>query len=191
MAMFEKVEKNLLKASNLGLVKLDTGVTLIGHVPFIAPHAYLHQIFPPLIISEIEGLQRDIGTPIPEIFVKFLLFSNGLKTFSDSFCINGLRKINVRAGKLARQPYDITTANCEQRHSKAPKDWLFIGGYGWDGSLLAIDLNGKAFRCDRSKLNILNTWPSFDGMLISEVMRISQLYDSNGRVIDENEPTTP
>lgn len=190
---FETVLKNLgLKNLKKNKVLAD-GTRLFGHVPEIAPQAWLHCIYPTLNNEEIMMIEKEIGIRIPEAYKDFLLnCSNGLSIFLDTLNLYGFRKIYSRSIEQAWQPYSIFLPNTQERPKDARLNHLFIGGYNWDGSLLYIDtVTLKVHRSSGDCIEPLNTWNNFELMLLSEATRIHLLFHQNGRQINEDEPTTP
>lgn len=174
----------------LGEIKLDDGTLLIGKAQHIAPKAWLHSIYPPLVDSEIEGLERKLGAKIPENYRVFLKESNGLKLFNTTFCLDGLRKNYRRAEQEVWQPFDICIPNVSERPQNAKSSFFFIGGYDWDGSLLFTD-GGKVFLCNREDAKPLYEWSSFEEMLSSEIKRLMTLFDKNGKALNADHSTLP
>lgn len=192
MQAFQKILTILERAKCLGERILPNGTRLIGHVPHVAPEAWLHTIFPPLDISGIQKLEAEIKISIPADYKKFLMATNGLKIFSDRLSLDGLRMSYVRTGDEARQPYSLVTPNTFERPKDALSSYLYIGGYSQDGSHLYIDGETlKVFRAARRTSAPLNEWKNFGEMLVTETIRIALLFDEKGKLINPKEPTTP
>ena len=171
---FLAIQRKLDEARLLGSRTLANGAQLIGHVPHVAPQAYLHTIYAPLDEPEISSIEQQLGRKLPEDFRDFLRTTNGLKVFSDSLSIDGLRKNYIRTGDEAIQPYCITTPNIYERPANAPSQCIFIGGHSHNGHLIYIDaLTNKVHRCRRTSSKSLESWPDFWTMLTAEVDRIS------------------
>lgn len=167
-----------------GVKKLSNGSVLICHVPHVAPEAWFHEVYMPLSNEEISQLEKEIGNAFPDVFREFLLCSNGINLFSDNLRIFGLRTSFSREGDEAIQPYHMPTLN-GQRPFLCPKTWIFIGSYRSDGSRVFFNTNEsaeniKVYRCKKDSTKVVNEWKSFWDWLLSEVERISQLYDANG-----------
>jgi hypothetical protein len=184
---------NIMEANgNLGVRVLPNGTRLIGHVPHVAPEAWLHLLFPPLSAAQVQNIERDIGNSLPNVFSAFLLKANGLSLFSGSLSIDGLRFSHERSGDAVWQPFSIITPNVTERPRSSKASFVFIGGYRCDGSLLYIDkATSNVFRCKSKSAKAINEWPSFGAMLVAETQRLSVLFDAAGRKIDPKRPTTP
>jgi hypothetical protein len=177
---------------HLGERALPNGTRLVGHVPHVAPEAWLHSVFAPLRTDDVREVEWLLGRPIPAVFATFLSRSNGIRLFSDSLSIDGLRRSFIRVGDEARQPYSIMTTNRDERPRYSKHSYLYIGGYSYDGSLLYIDeTDMRVYRCRKKSAKPLNSWASFEEMLESEANRLSDLFDRNGRLLNPNQPTTP
>jgi hypothetical protein len=178
-------------AKSFGFRQLPNGARLYGHVPHVAPEAWLHEVFAPLSDSDIQSLDRAIGLALPADFRTFLRLANGMGLFSGSLAIDGKRTSYVRVGDDAWQPFCIVAANVEERPRQAKPWQLIVGGYRSDGSLVSIDVrDGSAFRTKARSSKIVNQWSSFWTMLSSEACRLAALFDTLGHRLSE-ESTAP
>lgn len=182
--------------SNLGVREASTGATLIGQVPHVAPEAWLHSFYQPLVKQEVKMLEDYFNLSFPKAFRHFLLLSNGLNIFSDSLCVLGIRENYERDGDSAWQPYDIVLHNYpSEKPGDATAKMVFVGGYNWDGSHLYFDAGSadpeRIFRCTANSITPLNSWDNFWVMLYDETRRLSRLYDECGKKIDPDAPTVP
>lgn len=176
----------------LGICMTASGARLIGHVPHVAELAYLHSLYPGLSPAELDDLVGRMCRPIPMPYAAFLRLTNGAKLFSGSLALSGLRRNYVRNTEQARQPYALEIDNMEHRPGDAPQDAFIIGGYSYDGSLLWIDQDLRVHRSAQACCYpILNTWSSFDEMLLAEVDRLATLFDKSGRMRNGESETVP
>ena len=188
----EKVYTYIYQAKNLGFQKLDNGTELIGRVPHIAPQAWLHAIFAPLNHKQIILLETDMQTSIPLVLKEFYLLNNGLDLFSSSISFYGLRTSYERKGDAVWQPFDIILPNTYGRSDDSNMDELCFGGYGFDGSDLYINtITLKVYRRMPESSVILNTWNSFEEMVLSETERLFKLFDEKGKNKYSIESTVP
>lgn len=179
------------RARDMGFKRLSTGVQLIGHIPHLAPEAYLHVVFPALDESQLEEIERQVERPLPEPFRRLLEMSNGMLLFAYSLAIYGLRGLNVRTGDEAWQPFSIRTSNTMERPRNIPWSALIVGSYRQDGSYVYIDGDtGVTIRCTRQSGTNLNQWDNFETFLLSEVTRLSTAFDSYGK-LRSSAQTTP
>jgi len=182
----------LNKFKSCGYEQSDNGAILIGRAPHIAPKAWLNVLFPPLDEKEIKILEEKIKIIIPESFRQFLLFSNGASFFSTTLNIYGSRQNFKRSYKNVWQPFDIVVPNTIERIHDAKDNYLFIGSYDWDGSLLYINNETKkVYRCTKDSVRALNEWGSLLEMLDSEISRLIATHNDQGMPLDETLPTTP
>jgi hypothetical protein len=181
--------------SHLGTRLTSLGVRQIGHVPHVAPQAWLHEIYWPLTDLEITGLDGTLPSPLPRQFCEFLAITNGLNLFSGALAIYGIRRTYEGIGDRAVQPYDLALHNFPgDRPQGASPSMVMIGGYSHDGSRLFYDasISSEAIlRTPRRQFHIINQWDNFWTMLHDEVNRLSIMYDDKGRQIDPAMPTTP
>lgn len=193
MNYFNEVKKLLFRFEYLGIEKSELGAILIGKAPHIAPMAWLHSLYPTLTEIDVDILEKKLETIIPKDYKDFLLnYSNGLSIFVSKFSLYGMRKEIGRTIEASRQPFSLIIPNTIEKPKNAKENHFFIGSYNWDGSKLYIDSEtGKVHYCDRWDAMSLYEWNSFEEMLISEVKRITSLFDEKGVIINEDLHTTP
>ncbi len=96
-------------------VVLQDGTILICHLPEVAPLGYMHIIYPPLLMSDIEKIETLLKTKLPAQLVEFLLNFNGMDIFNSKLSIFGLKKYRDYSHfKQLFQPYDIIIENLGQ-----------------------------------------------------------------------------
>jgi len=190
MNSFAQVLKFLEKARHLGSVEQD-GVQLIGHVPHVAPEAYLHLVFPGLNDKEVEQLDVEIRRRLPAWLRDFYRRANGIDMFSGTLSIHGLRRYLIDDNG-APQPFSLSLINVDERVPGAPDDCIFFATYGFDGSLLCtLGKGNQVYRTGRETFEILNRWKTFSSAIIEETERISNLFNNNGELKHPDAPTTP
>ena len=186
----DKIIVRLSDAKKFGFRKLANGTMLLGHVPHVAPEAYFHVVFAPLTEADVATFECEaLRRQIPELYRSFLLQANGLTVFSNTLELYGFRRSYVRKGDESWQPFALETPNLSERPRDSTQSQFFIGGYD-DGSRMYLE-EGRVIRCARTSSKPLNTWPSFEEMLISEIERLSVLFDASGRLLCEWERLIP
>lgn len=192
MNYFEEISNLLLQYKHLGEQFLEDGTLLIGKVPEVALNAWLHEIYPPLNHAELLKLENDLERVVPNSYKYYLTsFSNGLNIFNDTLSFYGLRKMEGRSMVKVWQPYSLYTINILERVTNSKDSFFYIGGYGWDGSLLYIDeLTNRVHHCTKDSSKSLNSWDNFETMVVKEVKRLVGIYEKIGvKILDEK--TTP
>ena len=172
---------------------LPNGTRLICPTPFVAPKAWLHQIFYPLNNADISELEAQLTSYIPSQYKAFLQEANGVNLFNTSLCFYGFRlHLNTRnSWETTAQPFSILTPNTIESRINCLSDVLVIGGYDWDGSELYMNPENEVFRVGLNSQAPINYLPSFEEMLKQEIERLTTLYDFDGRAIDEDQATVP
>lgn len=187
-----ELAKACKRFESLGSQSLKNGARLIGHVPHVAPEAYLFELFEGLGPRKLKQLEAHAGRKLPKALEGFFGEYNGMHLFAASLSLYGLRESYVRRGDAARQPFDIEDANRLERPQGTPDDVVFFGFYDWDGSQLAMSLGSpRVHRIKQDSVKVLTEWPTFDAMLSSEINRLSMLHDDEGRRISRKTRTTP
>ncbi|MBS1687048.1 MAG: SMI1/KNR4 family protein [Bacteroidetes bacterium] len=177
--------------SVMGFMKLGNGTELIGKATHIAPMAWLHSIYPGLNEKEISEVEDKLNIRFDDQFRSFLAITNGLNVFNTTLNIYGLRRNYNRDTDNVWQPFDIFSKNIYERPRLARDRNIFIGSYSADGSLLAIDEFGKAYRCSKDASIVFNTWRDFVTMIDSKIPRLIALFDNNGVKKIPGADTTP
>lgn len=188
-----KALERLKGYKHLGEKLCENGTLLIGRAPHIAPYAWLNFIYPPLSNEEIQNLEHEMKTEIPNDYKSFLKISNGLGILH-TLSLYGLRNNYKRSIKEAeQQPFSLTTPNISEKPKKAGKNIFYIGGYSsGNGAWLYIDKeNNTVHLCKKGGVKSLYQWNSFDEMLSSEVDRLVRLFDSDGKKLYPNKSMLP
>jgi hypothetical protein len=187
MEYLEKILEIIKKAEKLGARELADGTNLIGHVPLVAPEAFLHIIFRKLNDLEIAKMEKSLQRKLPSELKEFYREMNGLEVFSRSLTIYGSRENYARTGDLVWQPFSILERNVFMRVIDAPDDAIFFGSYCQGRCLLFTSyLGGKVYGCSRDDAKPLNEWRDFPTMLLDEVKKISSQFDDQGNMIREH-----
>lgn len=184
---------NRLKSfDHLGEERLEDGTLLVGRAPHIAPMAWLHRIYSPLTNEQIKILEEQLNLEIPVSYKLFLRVTNGLDVFN-CFSLDGMRKSYSRNINDVWQPFDIITPNTIERPKKAKRNIFYIGGYSSeDGARLYLNSDDNSVHlCERWKTKSLYKWNSFDEMLLSEISRLTALFDERGKIINPAEDILP
>jgi hypothetical protein len=172
----------------LGVQAFPDGTRRIGHVPHVAPEAYLHSIPAGLTSSEIDQLENLIRRTFPFQVREFFLSANGLKAFSNSLGLFGYRQ-HYRRGdwsEAAAQPFHIDVPNIKAPPKGLDGSSVVVGYYDFDGSIVIVEADGTVLRCDSDDARqVLTKWTSFQEWLTSEIDRISLLFDPHGRCLDK------
>lgn len=167
-------------ARPLGCKLLENGAELIGHVPRIAPQAYLHTVFPPLCDDDLEQLEFDVGRAIPAPLRRLYHRTNGLDLFVGQLAVHGLRRTYVRSGAAIRQPFSVVTPNVIERPRRAQRDWVFFSTFCEDGSAGVIRADETVFRCLPPRIRAVEMWPSLDTFLINQAQRLVDQFGPTG-----------
>jgi hypothetical protein len=189
---FDRVLAVLNRWEPLGVVTPGLGCRLIGHVPHVAPQAYLHRLFGPLSDPDIDLLESQTERALPHSLRAFYACSNGLNLFSSALIVYGLRSSWNRADVRAMlcQPFDARTPNLWERPLHYPSDAVVISTYQ-DRTFVAVHGDGTVDRSVRDGSVRLNRWASIGDWLESEVLRLADLFDDFGRCSIPLEETAP
>lgn len=178
--------------ASLGTRCFSDGTVLIGPMPARGSEAYFHRIYGPLSQLEVERVEQEVQSNIPEQVVDFYLHHNGCSIFSGQLKVFGLRKAPGRADTdaIACSPIDIIRNTLHAR-AQDPGIIFQIGAY-IDGSRVMIGHDGSVFRVPQLTFDkILNRWIGFMDWLLTEFDRMAPLFDSDGNEIARSDRITP
>lgn len=165
-------------------------------VPWLAPMAYLHVVFKP---TEAGVLRETCAKlQVPSDFADFLSGQNGAILFSGALSIFGIHsqgQLLNREDVSSRSAFDIETEN-ESWTPTDPKRHFVVGGYGFDGSRVCIDRDSSQIALfDRVNQQLSRTarccWPSLNDWISSEILRLSTLFNSQGKRLVDERQTVP
>lgn len=169
-SFLENIVTPLLRSSNEGDTKSETGTQLIGHAPEIAPKAYIHSIYKPLTKNELIEFKERIPKELPLQVEKFLMLANGLMLFNGEIRVFGYVPIErVAATKIHNYPPNILVSN----ESILKIDLFAIGWYQSDQSNVFLLSDGKVVRVDEQG-DVMSTWYDIENWISNEILRLSQ-----------------
>lgn len=169
---------------HLGCVESENGAFATGHIPHVAPLAYLCKFYPGLSEAEIEEEDQDSSRPIPAAYRCFLSVSNGAHLMKLS--LDGVVGLFHRdATNPIGQPFRLHGADEFKYPAYIPKGHYSIGAmngeYYSQGHLYLTSLGEVELY--NSKHDIIGAkWNSFAEFLETEIPRQIALYDQGGRI---------
>lgn len=163
----------------LGAEENELGTRLIGHVPQVAPRAFLHLVYAPLSERTMEDFREDFGRPVPAQLAQFMSFANGLCIFlGDAVRVYGYVPRNRTAkATIQNYPPSIVLANGAARPKGLHSGDIIVAWHERDESKVCLLEAGDVVRFDsRGGGKVLQRWPDFDTWLIAEIAARDQLY---------------
>lgn len=177
MEKYQKIKDLILSDSHLGKEKLNNGTLLIAKAPLIAPQAWLHNLYLPLTLNEVDKIENEINAKIPNVYKDFLLnFGNGISIFVTGLKLFGLRQNKTNTLEDVWQPFSIIDANTFQRPKNA-NNKFFIAFYSFDGSQAYMEQDSEeVFRCGRYDATPIESWNNLSEFLEKEFIRLRENY---------------
>lgn len=172
----------------LGMQDLPGGTQRIGHIPHLAPQAFLHDIFLGLSAKQISIIESQISLPIPQSLKNFYSLHNGMNLFG-RFGVYGLRTHFDRANipSILEQPFDIRTPNIFERPKNAPPELVFIGSLSDEQIYSFVWRSGMVGFWDKKAEKVLGkTYVSVFQYLFSAAEVANTQYDNTGRYLGGN-----
>lgn len=164
------------------VLKGENGASFICPLPDVGSHAFLHVLFDPVPVQEIEAEAVRSGFPLLAVVLENLMEMNGALLFRGALSIYGVRGA-ISRDPLKRKPHDIYEINTLMRPKGALPSQCFLGSYSEDGSWLYTEASdGAVYRRQRKTSEIMSRWPTIDAMIVSEVARLSQGFDRYGAI---------
>lgn len=169
------------RARAIGERRITNGTMLLGHVPHVAPEAWLHALYSPIVEAEIGAIERALLLPLPPGYAAFLRLHNGLRIFSGDLWIGGYRTTFSRIGDAVWQPFSIVSANQEHAVS-SDNDEFVIGGEERTGATIRYSRKDGIFRKYKARsTKPLDSWETLENVLNMEASRLATCYDASGR----------
>jgi hypothetical protein len=159
--------------------------------PWVAPLAYLHIVFRPITDTLLKSWTAQLGLPLP--LNLFFRQQNGAILFSGALTFYGLHapaQLLSREDPFAQLPFDIQNEG-QNWPPVDTKQFLVIGGYGFNGSTVCIDksnLRVVMFKRESTSLEKKPSygWETLEECVVSEISRLSTMFDKSGkRLVDE------
>jgi hypothetical protein len=160
----------------------EAGGRRICHLPWVAPMAYLHILYPPLHPDGIAAIAPRAGRQPPADYQRLLIRFNGLHLFQSLF-IYGVRAHYDRRLEAAMwQPVDVGPPHIEQ-HRTLGRDDFIVGGVGPDVDYIVMRaVQGDVARLDHETKELKETWPSLATFLINETDRYATHFTADGHL---------
>jgi len=174
----KKILSPLEEWTHLGEIKNDMGTRLIGHVPHIAPKAYVHVVYSPLKDEDLLEFGERLERPIPIQYEEFLGYANGLMVFSGALRVMGYTPIKRKADvHVYNYPPNVIVSNVSARMKGLSHGAVIVGFYKEDGSYASIEEDGSVVRFDaKGSGDVIQKWSDFDIWLSSEIAILNKDY---------------
>lgn len=151
-----------------------SGARLISPAPEIAPAAWHHIAFPPLVTSEVRKLEVNLHQQLPTQFEQFLCKFNGISLFGNRLNIWGKRRSWNRTGDDVWQPFDIVDHNASyERPPKSPYQVVYFGSTDHGTNWVFFRSDGTVGKSPREEFWDVGTWRDFDTWGTFEMNRIT------------------
>ncbi|UWQ05723.1 SMI1/KNR4 family protein [Aliiroseovarius crassostreae] len=187
-ALFQQLSAQVRETLDpLGYREAERGAFHTGHVPHVAPYAYLAKFYPGLDENGLEAAEAECDRFIPAPYREFLQNSNGL--WLGKLSLHGATFGSVdRTDFLVGKPISLSYQNIHERPDYIPNGHLGIGamdGEWYSQGSLYLSSMGEVEMYHR-EANLLGArWVSFADFLRSEIPRQLSLYDAEGNLKPE------
>jgi hypothetical protein len=160
------------------------GVFFKTNMPWRAPKAYLHILFPPAppdLIAKCK-VQLSIPDPVTNLFEAF----NGISLFSGNLEIYGLLPDSYLLNRndwRCRLPFNLETETRRWRKRFQSQKLFWFGSYRYDRSPICMSqesLTVTAFEGNNLD-NVRGSWGGLDLFFEEEVARLCAFFDEKGR----------
>jgi hypothetical protein len=178
--------------NRLGSKKFPAGTVAIGHVPHVAPEAWLHCLMPPLDQDSLEVLQGEIDRDFPSDLKQLMLLHNGMRLFNGLISVYGLRTSYQRSNMdaMQEQPFDMVRLNTLERPRNVSDELVFFGSIAYALESVAIKPDGTVSVWSKPRnLLLRRVYRSLFDFLVAEAVKANQRFDKDGR--DNDYPMKP
>ena len=170
------------KLDPLGCSEGEAGAFQTGHVPHVAPLAYLCVCYSGLNEEGLQAAEEECGRYIPDPYREFLACMNGASILGVSLFGTIFGAVD-RSGLGIGQPISLRYGNVVERPGYIPQGHLGIGGINGErysqGALYLASTGEVEFY--NSHANMIGAkWESFSNFLNEEMPRRLSLYDERG-----------
>lgn len=181
MSALEVIQRTTERYRSVGDVVQSDGTLCVVNLKEYGPKAFLHEFYPGLGDRELRKASKEIGNRIPDELRSFYLKMNGFRCYYGAINLFGYVE-NEANSELKFRPYSLIRANESSRKPRNTiDDYLFIGSYGIDASLVYINtIDGKVYRTPRNGIVPLNSWSGFEDWIATEIPRLNQYYTADG-----------
>jgi len=158
----------------------------ILRTPHVAPLAYFHVIYPPLLQLQIDEASLSLGRKVPNAYAQVLLSANGASLFGGVLSLRGYTPKLSRNLSGLGQPVSLIYGNLFERPAGLPEDDFAIGTYVCGDNLFPIFMdNSSAIKVIDLAVptKILSYWKSFDSFIGEEMNRLADLFDASGQLV--------
>jgi hypothetical protein len=171
----------------LGYLEADGGAFATGHVPAVAPHAYLCRFYAGLSDAGLSDAEAESERYLPKQYRDFLRSFNGAHIMGIS--LNGSTGgQNLREIGGVGQPISIRYQNVfYTRPEYIPEGHFGLGamnGPWYSQGHLYLTSTGEVELINRDHDLIAERWPSFVEFLMQEIPRQLSRYDEAGLEIE-------
>lgn len=178
------------RRKGIGHIIQKNGTQLSGHLPNIAPKAYLHALYTGIGDRTIRKLESDLDRKIPSELKLLYSQNNGFNFFHGGINLFG-SSYGQTFSMDERLPFSLVNGNFPLKTPpETTKKILYIGTYGLDSSLVYVDTStGKVHRTKRDRLNKLASWQSISHWICLELARLDAFYSEDVEsIVDRDYP---
>lgn len=172
----------------LGSVEGENGAYRTGHVPHVAPYAYLCSRYAGLDDKGARDAENEAERYIPKPYKELLRHMNGARILGVSLH-GGIGGSVDRSGAGIGQPISIRYQNVVERPDYIPDGHLGIGAINGEWSS-----QGHLYLASTGEVELYNArfdmigarWSSLSDFLEDEIPRRFSIYDDEGREIEKS-----
>ncbi|MDZ4393309.1 SMI1/KNR4 family protein [Cypionkella sp.] len=174
------------KYDPMGFIDAQHGAYKTGHVPHVAPLAYLCIRYAGLDDVEIDKAESECDRYIPEPYRELLRHMNGARMLGVSL-LGGIGGSVDRSAIGIGQPISLRYQNAIGRPDYIPNGHLGIGainGPWFSQGHLYLTSTGEV-ELYNARFNMIGArWPSLAVFLEDELSRRFSIYDDEGRILE-------
>ncbi|MBP6014629.1 MAG: hypothetical protein KBA31_20545 [Alphaproteobacteria bacterium] len=168
-------------------MQFGSGGVCIGPTPWEGSNAYLHEVYEPLTLAEVRGLEVHYRTTLSDGMRGFFLNANGASLFGSILSISGVvGLIDRKVTGGIRQPISLDYGNVVERPRGLERSDFVFGGIIGDsvvGQLVVATNGGVRLVHPTNGKDVGDGWDTFESFIFGEIDRLSALHSTSGQFL--------
>lgn len=163
----------------LGSRRLASGTELIGRIPSDDEDVWMHALYGPLSVPQIEALEQRLRQRLPRDLRALYRITRGMSLFQGAFRLFGWREPGIRVADQGLQPDDLLELNHElDVLGWKPKHAIAFAENAWDQTVHLFGMTSRSrqvARCQRATGEILELHSTLWECLVAKLYKLDQL----------------
>lgn len=180
------ISSEVMPWARLGTKEFRNGTLWVGHIPHVAPLAYMHRLYAPVYQGDIDDQQAQMHAQFPGQYSELLKSTSGINMYNGNLIVYGLITPKQMMGMLglfslgaSRFKGDSYISYALTTHYSDARSEVIQ----YQGNFIAV--SGK------DKNTVLGEWASLEEFLYEESARLKEMHDGSGKAVRKFAKTPP